>query len=119
MRALVLDPLRKFQVISGAVIGFAVVVAGCSTVQSFVQSPSLQAAETAAQQAAVAVCGYLPSVESVAAIILAGNPLLTLPEQIANAICAAVQPVASAGIGKSTPVTPTVAGVAITGKFVK
>lgn len=91
--------------------------AGCSQIAAWTTNPTTLNFETQVQQAAVALCGYLPSVEAVAAIVAANNPLLALPESMANAICAAVQPTkAGATAGASAP---TVAGVAITGKFVK
>jgi hypothetical protein len=93
-------------------------VAGCSQIQAWTTNPTTLNFETQIQQAAVGLCGYLPSVESVAAIVAANNPLLALPEAVANAICAAVQPAATAKAGAAAP-APMVAGVAVTGKFVK
>lgn len=74
---------------------------------------------TEAQQDAVAVCGFLPTVETVASILSAGNPLLALPADIANAVCAAVKPPTSKpGVARSSA-GPAVAGVVVNGKFVR
>lgn len=70
---------------------------------------------TTAQQTAVAVCGFLPTVETVANILAAGNPLLATGSAIADAICAAVKRPGAAPNG--TP--PTVAGVAVLGNRVR
>jgi hypothetical protein len=74
------------------------------------------------QNAAVAICGFLPTAETVAGIIATGNPILQTASTVANAICAAVAP--------KTPVTqsvrhtvrvapvPTVSGVPVYGQFI-
>lgn len=68
-----------------------------------------------AQQAAVGICGFLPTAATVVGILTAGNPAVATAEAIASAICAAVVPVKLAR--KGTPL-PTVAGVPVHGRFV-
>ena len=98
-----------------AIVGLS--LGGCSQIAAWTTNPTTLNFETQVQQGAVALCGYLPSVEAVAAIVAANNPLLALPEAMANAICAAVQPKSGGKVATAT--TPMVAGVVITGKFVK
>lgn len=66
-----------------------------------------------AQAAAVKVCSFLPTANTVANIVAAGSPTLNTASAIGDAICAAIAPKAGAGAGK-----PTVAGVAVEGQRV-
>lgn len=68
------------------------------------------------QQLAVSVCGFLPTVATVASIIAAGNPLVATAEAIANAICNAVTPAKVSG--RLRAVQPMVGGVVIHGRWV-
>lgn len=89
-------------------------LAACSMVNG---QPTIDT--NAVQQDAVTVCGFLPAVETVTAIVSVGNPALLTADAIANAICAAVKPTAGArrpGLATS-PVL--VAGVPVKGAFVR
>lgn len=68
-----------------------------------------------ARNIAVAACGFLPAVSTVAGILAAGNPALTTASAVASAICAAVTAPAAA---RGTRI-PTVNGVPVQGSFVK
>ena len=72
---------------------------------------------TQVQKDAVAICGFLPTVGTVASIISGGNPLITTALGIAQAICNAVTPAPSALRKKA--VVPMVNGVVIHGRFVR
>lgn len=72
--------------------------------------------------AAVALCSYLPTADSVAALLNANGAIMTA-EAIAQVICAAVgapPPAQSARLRAPAPVTVTINGkqVTITGSFV-
>jgi hypothetical protein len=69
------------------------------------------------QQDAVQVCGFLPTVSTVANILQVG--VLTVPIDIASAICQAVQPPATSAKPKGVAPTATISGVKIDGKFVR
>ncbi len=58
---------------------------GCSTLQALGVS---QATVDQIQQAAVSICGFLPTVETIAGIVSGG--MSAVPGTVANAICAAV-----------------------------
>ncbi len=63
----------------------SIAVAGCNN-----SAPNLAQFVTQVQNAAILACGFLPAVETVAAIFSANS---TLPvTQVADAICKAVQP---------------------------
>lgn len=66
------------------------------------------------QSLAVKACAFLPTAETVRAILAAGSPTLTTSSAIASAICAAISPKAGPGAGRAT-----VAGVAIEGLKVR
>lgn len=66
------------------------------------------------QQAAVLACGFLPTAQTVADILAAGNSLISTVSAVAQAICAAV---GTKGVRKGGA-APTVNGVVIHGKFV-
>jgi hypothetical protein len=70
------------------------------------------------RQVAVVTCGFLPTVETVAAIISAGNPLISGVSTIASAICAAVTALPPVQLRRGAA-PPTVAGVVIHGRFVR
>ncbi|HEX8838214.1 MAG TPA: hypothetical protein VF748_14830 [Candidatus Acidoferrum sp.] len=100
-------------------------LSGCASLQAvFPNAPTPQQLITDAQNAAVAVCQFLPTAETVAGIIATGNPALATATAIANAICGAVSPKAVPGnvsvrrlINRSGAV-PTVSGVPIYGQFI-
>jgi len=75
-----------------------------------------------ARKYAVAYCGYQPTINTVANIIRAGDPLIQTAEAVANAICTAVTapaPVGVAALSSSARPVPMVAGVVVKGKFVR
>ena len=73
-----------------------------------------------AQSDAVAACGFLPTVATVAGILAAGNPAVMTAAAIGQAICAAVVPAKAAGPRRAAAgaSAPAVSGVAIEGHFV-
>lgn len=74
------------------------------------------------QNAAVAICAFLPTANTVGNILAAGNPLLVTAEAVAEAICAAVgtAPTVVAKSGRRRLVAmPMVNGVPIQGKFLR
>ena len=81
------------------------------------QQATLDTVVAQARKISVAVCGFLPTVSTVANIIRAGDPLIQTSEAVANAICGAVTQPQSLMIGPR-PV-PVVAGVVVKGKFVR
>jgi len=91
---------------------------GCATTGSNV-SENVSAVIEQVRQVAVATCGFLPTVETVAAIISAGNPLVSGASAIATAICAAVSSIPPRTAGKRGGAVPTVAGVVVHGRFVR
>jgi hypothetical protein len=83
--------------------------------------------ETQAQQAAMLACAFLPTIDTVAAIIATKNPAVTTGEQIGSAICAAVQNSPAGAIASTAPAAllsptapspPVVLGVPIHGRFI-
>lgn len=117
--------MKKFFII--AAISSLSLLGGCDKINNLVTDPTkLQELETQVQQTAVQICGFLPAVEAVAGILKLNNPLLAAPDAIANAICNAVKPQAASAKGlaprgaqASAPVAAEVAGVTVTGRFVK
>ena len=95
--------LKALLVVPGLIVGLS----GC---ESF-KSGKFSIAD--AQAAAVKVCSFLPTANTVANIIAAGSPALNTASAIGDAICAAIAPKAGAGAGK-----PTVAGVVVEGQRV-
>jgi hypothetical protein len=87
---------------------------GCATTGTNVNAVIEQV-----RQVAVATCGFLPTVETVAAIISAGNPLVSGASAVANAICAAVASIPPRTAGRRGGAVPTVAGVVVHGRFVR
>lgn len=68
---------------------------------------------TGAQNLAVQFCGFLPTVQTVAAIFNTGSAALDTASEVATAICAAISTPRSAGQ------PPMVAGVPVQGQRVK
>ena len=95
---------------------FALSLAGCSTLGSGGAPVDLAGFIAQVQATTSAVCAFLPTAETVAGIIATGNPIVTTAGAVANAICAAVAP---AKAGKLRAAQPTVAGVAIHGRFIQ
>ena len=110
---------------------FAVALAGCTAIGG---GPlNLQDFIAQVQTTTSAVCSFLPTAETIAAIVATGNPIVTTAAAVADAICKSVTsivvappPVApggsvktAAGVRRAAPVTPTVAGVVIHGKFLR
>jgi hypothetical protein len=94
-----------------------IVLGGCATISG-------GSGPTAAQVegAAVALCSYLPTADSVAALLSANGAIMTA-EAIAQIICTAVGPVPTTQSGRfkaTAPVTVLVNGkpVTVTGSFV-
>lgn len=87
-------------------------LAGCQT------STSNGDPVSAAQNAAVTACKYLPTADTVADIIKAGDDRLATAKAIAAAICDAINPQTPAGIMTLFKPAPTVDGVGIRGKHV-
>jgi hypothetical protein len=105
--------MRRF--VMTTTVASALMLGGCATTGT-----NTQAVIEQARQAAVAVCGFLPTVDTVAAILAAGNPIYLTASGIANGICEAVKSIPApdklAGRRRAAPV---VAGVVIHGRFVK
>jgi hypothetical protein len=106
--------MKKYLMTTSFVV--ALTLAGCATPGSppgvnvnFVEE---------VRKAAVAVCGFLPYADTVAAIIATGNPIVLTVSSLANAICAAVTAIPPAQVRRGAS-PPTVAGVIIHGKFVR
>src|SRR5271156_2340112 len=67
-------------------------LAGCSTLGNiFVNVPALEQEIADVQAIAQQICGVLPAVDSVGALIASGSGALATAEEIAAAVCAAVQ----------------------------
>src|SRR6516164_3555994 len=107
----------------------AISVGGCGLIQKLGVS---QQTITDVQQAAVAVCGFLPTVETVASIVSSGAS--AGPAAIADLICKAVVqgnapsgmqvgprgvPTAAMAPVRAVPPGAQVNGVAVQGKFVR
>jgi hypothetical protein len=92
----------------------ALLLGGCTTTGT-----STSTADIIAQvrQTTVAVCGFLPTIDTVAQILAAGNPSVMIAGTIANAICAAVT--ATTPPARRRGAVPTVSGVVIHGRFVR
>lgn len=88
----------------------AILVVGLSGCQ-YLQGGKFSIAD--AQAAAVKVCSFLPTANTVANIIATGSPALNTASAIGDAICAAIAPKAGTDAGK-----PTVAGVPVEGQRV-
>jgi hypothetical protein len=71
------------------------------------------------RQTTVTVCGFLPTVQTVVNILALGNPALTAPLAIAQAICMALKAHNSVvKLFKDDTVKPVVQGVEIEGEYV-
>lgn len=74
------------------------------------------------QAAVVRSCGYLPMAETIVALVLMGNPAVTVVSAVANKVCAAVKKppslLTSGLVGGEKP-KPTVDGVEIEGEWIK
>jgi hypothetical protein len=68
---------------------------------------------TGAQNLAVQICGFLPTVQTVANIFASGSPALDTASEVANAVCQAVNTPRGAGQ------KPVVAGVVVEGQRVR
>lgn len=93
--------MKRLSVI--AALAMAVLAAGCSeTQQTQVQK---------VREFAVRLCGFLPSVNSVAAILAASNPQVSGTLAVATAICDAVAekpPVETPAVHRGSLVWPTI-----------
>lgn len=83
--------------------------------------------EAQAQQAAMVACAFLPTIDTVAALIATNNPAVATGAQIGAAICAAVQNSPAATVAATAPAAllsptapspPVVFGVPIHGRFI-
>ena len=86
----------------------ALLLSGCATTGT-------STVITQIQSTAVAICGFLPTVTTVANILANGNPIVTSITDVASVICAAVTPKAA----RRGAVIPTVNGVTVRGRFVR
>lgn len=109
--------LRKLCLAMAAACAFA--LGGCATNGAGPSAPSLDPAVIAqVQQTASTVCGFLPTVETVAQIIASftsAGPVVGVVSQAANGICAAVT-AKGVRLGQKAP---KYRGVAIRGQFVR
>ena len=96
-----------------AVAGLA--LSACTTTSGTSGSETIAKAQAYAR----AACQFLPTAETVADIIKAGDARLSTAKAIGDAICAALNP-ATPGNASAlfTRVAPTVDGVAIKGSYV-
>lgn len=98
-----------------ACIGVTLIMTGCTTATPPAggtggDGTSSIVSEATAQ--ARSLCAFVPTAETILALIATGQPQLTIAAGIAKAICNAVVPKPGSARG-----TPTVAGVAIKGSF--
>ncbi len=105
--------MRKF--LFAAPLIAAVMLSGCATTTGGVDTKVLI---EQIRQATVAVCGFLPTVTTVADILLAGNPAIITVGAISNAICEAVKTIPPQAARRGVA-PPSVAGVVIHGRFVR
>jgi predicted small secreted protein len=98
-----------------AIVAASLSLAGCATTGGAIDITSLISEVQAGTNAA---CAFVPTAETVAGIISAGNPIVSTASAIINAICAAVAPT-KAGALRRAGAPPTVAGVVVHGKFTK
>jgi nitrous oxide reductase accessory protein NosL len=92
----------------------SIALAGCTTTADPVSGAPTQI--EIIQTAATTACRFLPTAETVANIIAAGDPRLASASAIARAICDAVAP--STGVGTLFRAVPTVGGVVVRGEFI-
>lgn len=88
-------------------------LAGCTTTDPITGETS---PIDSVQSATAAACQFLPTAETVADILVTGDPRLDTASAVARAICAALAPQAPAGVATLFSAPPTVNGVAIRGK---
>ncbi len=108
--------MRKLSLIMLATVSIG--LGGCATVTPGSPSPTPGQVITQAQQIAVQVCGFLPTVATITDIFLSGNAAYQSAEAIAKAICGAITP-SKLSQARKRAVRPSVGGVAIDGKFVR
>jgi phosphohistidine phosphatase SixA len=70
----------------------------------------------AVRETTVLLCGFLPTVETVVALIAVQNPAIMTAAGVARKICAAVSP--TKGTMKTNLKPPMVDGVVIEGEFI-
>jgi hypothetical protein len=92
----------------------SLLLGGCATSGT---GPSTADIIAQVRQAAVATCGFLPTIDTVAQILAAGNPTVIIAGTVANAICAAVT--ATPMQARRRGAVATVNGVVIHGRFVR
>lgn len=76
----------KIAIVALAMAGM--MLTSCATNPSF--PPAVNATITAVDAITVKACSFLPEEQAIEAILNANDPLLQLPQQIANVICASV-----------------------------
>ncbi len=106
--------MKKF--LLSTALASALALGGCATTAG--NPPTTSDPLAQAQQIAVAVCGFLPTIQTVQSIIVAGAypagiPISELANLVGNSICTAVM-ARSARAGA----VPTVNGVPVQGRFV-
>lgn len=98
----------------------ALSLAGCATTVTENLPPAQQPINIQqVQQLATTVCGFLPTVATVASILATftgGGTIVSTAEGVASAICAAVVPRRGARRGAAPP---RVNGVTVRGRFVR
>lgn len=108
--------MKKF-LLSASLAG-SMALGGCATTGGL--PPDITNQLEQAQQIAVQVCGFLPTIQTVQNIVVAsayppGIPVAELANLIGNSICAAVKAKSAKLGGKG----PTFAGVPIKGQWVR
>ncbi|WP_143744638.1 hypothetical protein [Mesorhizobium prunaredense] len=93
-------------------IGITLIVTGCTTATPPAGGNRTSSIVSDATAQARSLCAFVPTAETILALIATGQPQLTIAAGIAKAICNAVVPKPG-----SAPGTPTVAGVVIKGSF--
>lgn len=98
----------------------ALTLGGCATTGG---TGDINAVIAAVQSATVAGCKFLPTINTVASLLAAGNAIVQTVDSVASAICAAVQPAVvnpqlRRALNKTAPTPIVINGVVIHGRFV-
>ncbi len=110
--------MRKFLIAASAAASIG--LGGCATTGGVTSPTDITSFIAQVQATTSAVCSFVPTVETVASVIgavtgPAGAGIVATANGIASAICSAVAPAKASG--KLRAAQPTVAGVAIHGRF--
>lgn len=101
-----------------ALLSASLLLGGCATFGGGGTAPNWDALVTQVQQAAAAVCSFVPTAQTVLDILSLGHPAFATASQIAGAICASVSAPRQARRAGESPAPPTVGGVVVRGRFV-